>query len=99
MNSSEDNIVATTKQVPLSHLVPGQKGTIVAIRSRGPLRRRLLDMGMVRGETVYVERVAPLGDPVEYAVKGAHLSLRRRDAANIIVEVHAQEGEEHDLNA
>ncbi|NPA92427.1 MAG: ferrous iron transport protein A [Chloroflexi bacterium] len=85
-----------TKQVPLSNLAPGQKGTIIAIRSRGPLRRRLLDMGMVRGETVYVERVAPLGDPVEYSVKGAHLSLRRRDAANIIVEVPSQEDEDHD---
>jgi len=75
------------RQVPLSHLTPGQQGVVVAIRSRGPLRRRLLDMGLVRGETVFVERVAPLGDPVEYAVKGSHLSLRRKDAADIIVEI------------
>jgi len=79
--------MSSTKRVPLSDLTPGQKGIVVAIRSRGPLRRRLLDMGLVRGETVFVERVAPLGDPVEYAVKGSHLSLRRKDAADIIVEI------------
>ena len=76
-----------TKRVPLSVLEPGQQGIIAAIRSRGALRRRLLEMGLVRGETIYVERVAPLGDPVEYTVKGSHLSLRRKDAADILVEV------------
>ncbi len=80
------------KHVPLSDLTPGQKGVVIAIRSRGPLRRRLLDMGLVRGETIFVERVAPLGDPVEYTVKGSHLSLRRKDAADIIVEVAPVEG-------
>ena len=85
---SEDTVAATTtRQVPLSALTPGQKGVITAIRTSGPLRRRLLDMGLVRGEMVYVERVAPLGDPVEYTVKGSHLSLRRKDAADIIVEI------------
>ncbi len=85
---SEDIVAATTtRQVPLSALTPGQKGVITAIRTSGPLRRRLLDMGLVRGEIVYVERVAPLGDPVEYTVKGSHLSLRRKDAADIIVEI------------
>jgi Fe2+ transport system protein FeoA len=43
-------------------------------------------MGFVRGEVVQVERVAPLGDPVEYKLKGYHLSLRRADAENILVE-------------
>lgn len=84
--------MSVIKRVPLSELAPGQKGVIVAIRSRGALRRRLLDMGLVRGETVFVERVAPLGDPVEYAVKGSHLSLRRKDAADIIVEIAETEG-------
>jgi Fe2+ transport system protein FeoA len=44
-------------------------------------------MGLVNGETVLVERVAPLGDPVEFLVKGYHLSLRRADAAHIEVRV------------
>ena len=60
--------------VLLSQLTPGQSGTIV---------RRLLEMGLVRGETIRVERVAPLGDPIEFQIKGYHLSLRRQDAAKI----------------
>jgi ferrous iron transport protein A len=48
-------------------------------------------MGFVRGETVNVERVAPLGDPVEYRVKGYHISLRRADAQNILVDSSAPE--------
>ena len=51
------------------------------------MRRRLLEMGLVRGETIAVERYAPLGDPVQYLVKGYFLSLRRQDAANIEVDV------------
>jgi ferrous iron transport protein A len=45
-----------------------------------------MEMGLVRGETVLVERVAPLGDPVEFLVKGYHLSLRRSDARHIEVQ-------------
>ena len=45
-----------------------------------------MEMGLVRGETVLVERVAPLGDPVEFLVKGYHLSLRRSDAWHIEVQ-------------
>jgi ferrous iron transport protein A len=46
-----------------------------------------MEMGLVRGETILVERVAPLGDPVEFLVKGYHLSLRRSDAQHIEVEM------------
>ncbi len=75
-----------TKIVPLSTLTPGQQGTIVRVGGHTNLRRRLLEMGLVRGETIRVERVAPLGDPVEFTIKGYHLSLRRNDAANIEVQ-------------
>ena len=74
--------------VPLSSLTPGQQGTIVRVGGHTSLRRRLLEMGLVRGETIGVERVAPLGDPIEFTVKGYHLSLRRGDAANIEVQPH-----------
>ena len=50
-----------------------------------------MEMGLVSGETVLVERVAPLGDPVEFFVKGYHLSLRRHDARHI--QVHLLEDE------
>jgi ferrous iron transport protein A len=74
--------------VPLSSLSPGQQGTIVRVGGHASLRRRLLEMGLVRGETIGVERVAPLGDPIEFTVKGYHLSLRRGDAANIEVQTN-----------
>jgi Fe2+ transport system protein FeoA len=76
--------------VPLSSLIPGQQGLIVRVGGHANLRRRLLEMGLVRGETISVERVAPLGDPIEFTIKGYHLSLRRRDAVNIEVQPHYQ---------
>ncbi len=71
--------------VRLDSLIPGQVGAIVRVGGQTAARRRLLEMGLVRGERIAVERIAPLGDPVEFTVKGYHLSLRRRDAANIEV--------------
>lgn len=78
----------------LQELCPGQKAEIVRVTGHGPLRRRFAEMGLVRGETVHVERVAPLGDPVEYRVKDYFLSLRREEAAQI--EVRLSEAS-HDL--
>ena len=75
---------------PLSQLCPGQRATIVRVGGKGRVRRRSLEMGFVRGETVNVERVAPLGDPVEYRLKGYHISLRRADAQNILVDSSVQ---------
>jgi Fe2+ transport system protein FeoA len=53
------------------------------------VRRRLLELGVVRGEIITLRRAAPLGDPREYIVKGYHLSLRRREALAITVEALA----------
>jgi Fe2+ transport system protein FeoA len=80
----------TTKEngqqvVPLSLLCPGQQGQIVRVGGPPATRRRLLEMGLVNGETIGVQRVAPLGDPVEFIIKGYHLSLRRQNAADIDV--------------
>ncbi|HMV95377.1 MAG TPA: ferrous iron transport protein A [Anaerolineales bacterium] len=66
-------------------LQPGQRATIVQINGAGALRRRFVEMGIVRGETILIERNAPLGDPVEYFIKGYHLALRREEAAQIEV--------------
>jgi ferrous iron transport protein A len=71
----------------LAGLKPGQKGKITAIGSVGPLRRRLLDMGVLLGEQVKVEKVAPMGDPIEVRVKSYNLSLRKSEAEAISVEV------------
>ncbi len=71
----------------LSELSCGEKGRIVKIVAIGSIRRRLLDMGLVSGSDIEMERVAPLGDPIEIKVKGYNLALRRQEAATIQVEV------------
>ena len=71
----------------LSELKPKEKGKIAKVSAGGRVRQRLLDMGLVSGSEVEIERVAPLGDPVEVRIKGYHLSLRREEAVNIKVEV------------
>jgi ferrous iron transport protein A len=70
----------------LAMLKPGEKGTITKIGVMGPLKRRLMDMGVLVGEEVRVEKVAPLGDPIEVKVKNYNLSLRKREAEGISVE-------------
>jgi Fe2+ transport system protein FeoA len=71
--------------IPLSTLRPGQEATIAGFTGTGALRRRCLEMGLVHGETVRAERIAPLGDPRSYLVKGYRLALRREEAALIFV--------------
>lgn len=70
----------------LAKLVPGAKGRITKITVTGPLKRRLMDMGVLVGETVKVEKVAPLGDPIEVTIKNYNLSLRKKEAEGIEVE-------------
>ena len=71
----------------LDRLKPGKKASIVKVGSEGAIRRRMADMGMVRGTTVEVVKVAPLGDPIEVKVKGYNLSLRKDEAAAITIEL------------
>ena len=66
-------------------LQPGQRATITQIGGAIALRRRFIEMGIVKGETILVERHAPLGDPMEYFIKGYHLALRKEEAAFIQV--------------
>jgi Fe2+ transport system protein FeoA len=69
----------------LSELRQGQTATIERIGGNGALRRRILEMGITRGTDVYVEKYAPLKDPLELIVKGYHISLRVAEAAQITV--------------
>lgn len=71
----------------LSELKRGDRGKIVKIGGKGGIHRRLLDMGLVSGSDIEMQRVAPLGDPIEIKVKGYNLSLRKEEAASIQVEV------------
>lgn len=80
-----------SESVQLHLLRPGQRATITRINGAGALRRRFVEMGIVKGETILIERHAPLGDPVEYFIKGYHLALRKEEAAHIDVILHGDE--------
>ncbi|HEY98089.1 MAG TPA: ferrous iron transport protein A [Dehalococcoidia bacterium] len=71
----------------LREMEPREKGIIIKVSGGKDIRRRLLDMGVVNGAEVEMQRVAPLGDPVEIRIKGYDLALRREEAANIQVEI------------
>jgi len=71
----------------LAKMKPGEKGRISSIGSIGPLKRRLMDMGVLVGEEVQVLKVAPFGDPIEVKIKSYNLSLRKKEAEGIAVEV------------
>lgn len=71
----------------LAELASYEKGIIVKVGGGKGIRRRLLDMGVVAGAEVAMQRIAPLGDPVEIKIKGYDLALRREEAANIQVEL------------
>lgn len=64
----------------------GETVTVARLGGEGALKRRIMDMGITKGTPVYVRKVAPLGDPIEVTVRGYELSLRRKDAENIMVE-------------
>ena len=58
---------------------------VAKLNGEGPVKRRIMDMGITKGVEVYVRKVAPLGDPIEVTVRGYELSLRKADAAMIEV--------------
>lgn len=70
----------------LKEVAVGQTVTVKKLSGAGPVKRRIMDMGITKGVEVYVRKVAPLGDPVEVTVRGYELSLRRVDAEMIEVE-------------
>ena len=64
----------------------GETVTVVKLHGEGAVKRRLMDMGITKGVSVFIRKVAPLGDPVEVTVRGYELSLRKADADSIEVE-------------
>ncbi len=72
----------------LAMLKPGQQGRIIKLDAGlGAIRRRMMDMGVLPGELIKVEKVAPLGNPIEVTVRGYNLSLRKEEARGIEIEV------------
>ena len=64
----------------------GETVTVVKLHGEGAVKRRIMDMGITKGTSVYVRKVAPLGDPIEVTVRNYELSLRKADAEMIEVE-------------
>lgn len=71
----------------LSDLKPGTQAVIKKINLSGSLKRRLMDMGVVPNEIIVIEKIAPLGDPIEINIKNYKLSIRKSEAEKIEVEV------------
>ena len=70
----------------LRDTAPGQTVTVRRLEGEGAVRRRIMDMGITKGTDVFVRKAAPLGDPLEVTVRGYELSIRKGDAASILVE-------------
>ena len=69
----------------LKEVSVGQTVKVARLDGEGPVKRRIMDMGITKGVEVYVRKVAPLGDPIEVTVRGYELSIRKADAAMIEV--------------
>ena len=69
----------------INDLKIGQTGTIQAVGGEGPLRLRFLDMGLIPGTKVTLQKVAPMGDPIQIRLRGYELTIRREDAGEILL--------------
>lgn len=69
----------------LKHARVGESRRVEKVMGEGPLRQRILDMGLTKGASVMVRKVAPLGDPIEVTVRGYELSLRKAEAECILL--------------
>ena len=83
--SPRDAVTPAHNTTTLDTVKPPARCRIVAVPPRGPFRQRLLAMGITPGTEIHVVRTAPMGDPVEYMVRGYHLSLRKDEARFITV--------------
>ena len=70
----------------LREVTPGSTVKVTKLTGEGPVKRRIMDMGITKGFDIFVRKVAPLGDPVEVTVRGYELSLRKADAEMIEVQ-------------
>ena len=76
-----DEIIITLKSATICETVK-----VLKFNGEGATKRRLMDMGITKGTSIYVRKVAPLGDPIEVTVRGYELSLRKSDAENILID-------------
>lgn len=64
---------------------------VVKVSGEKAIKRRLMDMGLIPGTKIYVRKLAPLGDPMEIRVRGTEITLRKKDAVNVIIEIIAED--------
>lgn len=74
--------MATLRDIPV-----GSDAVIKKIHGAGPIKKRIMDMGLTKGQKIHLRKVAPLGDPIEITVRNYELSIRKEDAAMVEVEV------------
>ena len=77
--------MAETSYRSLRDVRIGETATVAKLHGEGPVKRRIMDMGITKGVEIYVRKVAPLGDPIEITVRGYELSVRKSDGEMIEV--------------
>jgi Fe2+ transport system protein FeoA len=80
-----DRTIESKNELPISELKPGSRGVVTKLEGEAGLRHYLLEMGFTRGAKVEFIREAPLGDPIDLRIRGYRLSLRKAEAAAVIV--------------
>jgi Fur family ferric uptake transcriptional regulator len=85
VNKIIDEKKSTDTPTTLRDYKEGQRGSIVDVRGEGKFKKRITEMGFIKGAEVYVEKYAPLRDPIEFIIKGYHVGLRRDEAEKIIM--------------
>ncbi|WP_346900246.1 ferrous iron transport protein A [Clostridium sp. UBA7503] len=70
----------------LKDVKPGHTVTVLKIQGEGAVKRRIMDMGVTKGSSIHLRKIAPLGDPIEITIRGYELSIRKSDAEKILVE-------------
>lgn len=73
-------------QMTLDNAQPGTTARVILVKGGGQIKKRITEMGITRGAVLTVERVAPMGDPMDLRIRGYHLSLRKEEASRIVVE-------------
>lgn len=81
----DETVTESNTQTTLAQMKPKEKAVVLKMNKRATVNKRLAEMGIGKGAVIMVERAAPLGDPIDVKVRGYHLSLRKEEAANIIV--------------
>lgn len=76
----------TKQEYPLNCLLPGQQAQVKELRITGPMRRRLLDLGLIEHTDIRCLGRSPLGDPSAYLIRGAVIAIRAKDSQNILME-------------